>query len=156
MKSLDKDFWKHFWSKVKIGTTDTCWEWNGSISNNRYGRFYRNGKAFSAHVLSYVYYNGEYEKGLWIDHKCMNKKCVNPKHLRAVTPAINATENSDSAAAKNSRKTHCPKGHEYSKSNTFIKILGDRQERRCRICMSEYGRRYHKKKLARQALKEIE
>lgn len=42
-----------------------------------------------AHRYSYVKFRGAIPEGCEIDHLCRNKKCVNPKHLEAVTRSEN-------------------------------------------------------------------
>lgn len=136
IEKMQEALYPRFWSKVKVLKKNQCWEWSSYIAPNGYGFMSVNNKPKTAHRIAYEYANGEIPKGLWIDHKCRNRKCVNPNHLRAVTPKINAIENSVSTAAINAKKTHCPSGHEYSEDNTKIKFnhrLG-RPQRRCKVC----------------------
>lgn len=82
--------------------------------------------------------NGPIPSGLEIDHQCRNRACCNVLHLRVVTRQVNATENSDSVAAKNAVKTHCPSGHEYTTANTYNYKGGGRM---CRTCNRNRARR---------------
>lgn len=77
-----------FWSKVQ--KTETCWLWTGQISTNGYGVMtlkYPGEKAreVRAHRYLFATYHGPIAEGLDIDHKCHNKLCVRPAHLRATT-----------------------------------------------------------------------
>lgn len=106
-------------SKVIIDeSTGDCWNWN-SVNLESYGQIYINGRANGVHRLSWELFNGPLKEGLVIDHKCRNRRCINPDHLRLVTQGINATENNNSAAALNKAKTHCHRGHEFNSANTY-------------------------------------
>jgi hypothetical protein len=58
-----------------------CWEWQAARHYHGYGLF---GDTY-AHLYSYRHHYGDIPVGLEIDHVCANKRCVNPKHLEAVT-----------------------------------------------------------------------
>lgn len=77
-----------FWSKVQ--KTDTCWLWTGHVTTNGYGVInltYPGDKqrGFRAHRYLFELYHGPIAEGLDIDHKCHNKRCVRPAHLRTTT-----------------------------------------------------------------------
>lgn len=63
-----------------------CRVWRGSLNSDGYasvsgfywGRFYQVTKA---HQLSYIVYNGEYNRDKVIRHSCHTPACINPEHL---------------------------------------------------------------------------
>src|SRR5688572_15298255 len=126
MKSPEERFWP------RVSKTDFCWEWIGFIGNHGYGVFSLRTKCQRlAHRVSYEWAKGPIPEGHHVDHLCRNKRCVNPNHLEAVLPIINAWR-SDAGRPQASR-THCPRGHEYNHANTYIKVRGGRECRKCRI-----------------------
>ena len=79
-----------FLEKV-LKTSSGCWEWMGAITMFGYGVFYdfNKNRAVRVHRYSYEHYKDETLGNLTVDHLCRNKKCVNPKHLEAVSLAEN-------------------------------------------------------------------
>lgn len=110
------------------GRDEDCWPWLGPITKHGYGRKSRCN--IGAHRLVWERERGPIPEGLFIDHICRNRRCVNPSHLRPVTPRINCIENSTSLAALNFAKTHCDRGHEFTPQNTIV----SGRSRRCRAC----------------------
>lgn len=115
-----------------------CHVFRGHKSKLGYGQLNVNGRLTGSHRLAWVQKHGPIPEGLYIDHMCRNPSCCNVDHLRLVTPRVNALENNDSFAAINARKTHCPKGHEYTPKNTIVRERGAKTGRECRICYNAY------------------
>lgn len=82
-----------------------------------------------AHKFAYQYVIGLIPDGLTLDHLCTVRHCVNPAHLEPVTMKENLMRG-NGFGAKNARKTHCHRGHEFTPENTLT-INGRRV---CRPC----------------------
>lgn len=125
----------------KVRRQGKCWEWTANKTQGGYGLLMvkRDGKwaPRMAHQLSYEWSRGKKaprrHSGFCLDHKprCKNRACVRPTHIRKVRLRVNYIDNSVSPLANNARKTHCPKGHPYDASNTYINPQGGRVCRKC-------------------------
>jgi hypothetical protein len=82
------DACERFWSKVdKSGGMDACWPWIAHVSQGGYGRFRINGESVTASRLAYEWTFGDSPPQ--VDHRCRNRLCCNPKHLRPATQKQN-------------------------------------------------------------------
>lgn len=78
---------QRFWPKVNKGTG--CWEWTGYVMPQGYGLFWDGKKPNTAHRVSWELTNGPIPDGMDLDHRCANRRCVRPDHLRVVTRSQN-------------------------------------------------------------------
>ena len=131
-----------FWRKVD--RSRECWVWTGSTSAG-YGSFNVNGPMVGAHRFAWEWANGPIPAGLRVLHHCDNPLCVRPAHLFVGTQLENMRDMSAKNRAGNQRKTHCPKGHEYSAANTYRSAKGGRF---CRACSALASAAYRKRKAA--------
>jgi len=153
MNTLGKKAWNHglasdpmtrFAPKVER-VESGCWIWRAARLSAGYGLFYWNKKYGRAHIYSFETFRFKVPEGLELDHLCRNPLCVNPFHLEAVTHRINMLRGSG-AAARNAKKTHCPRGHPYSPENTIPHIVrGKYIGRVCKICKHAYDKQYNAK-----------
>lgn len=136
----------NFWSKAVMDPCG-CWRWTGAGIGYEpgYGRFQWNGRLDNAHRVSYSVLVGPIPLGLFVDHLCRNRWCVNPGHLEPVTIA----ENNRRAGSFHGSMTHCKAGHPYDDRNTLYLKRGGRS---CRPCHARRMReRKRRLKAARSA-----
>jgi hypothetical protein len=124
-----------FWARVQVHPTSACWEWQSSMADG-YARYTHEGRQHQAHRLLYTLLVGPIQAGLVVDHLCRTRHCVNPDHLDPVTNRENIRRGI--LGLDKLSRTHCPKGHEYSPSNTIRSTTGGRH---CRSCHNELNRR---------------
>jgi hypothetical protein len=134
-----------FWKKVNrdgpipacCPELGKCWLWTGAKGGGPppYGSLglgARHLGSVSAHRVAYELLIRRVRDGFVLDHRCRNRLCVNPSHLREVTNRKNILLGG-SASAVNARKTHCRSGHPLKGANLKIEKTG----RRCRQCKRE-------------------
>lgn len=129
-----------FWARVSLAPSG-CWLWSRPVADG-YGRLRETGKGSKfamAHRFAYERLIGQVSVGLQLDHLCRVRNCVNPAHLEPVTPREN-TLRGQTSAARNASKTHCPAGHPYNVTNTYL--VKTRRIRMCRVCAKLRARVY--------------
>jgi len=137
-------------SKILISTKhsykgDPCWEWQACVPKSGYGQVFfqhpieqRTPETYLAHRLFYELFVGAVPESHRVAHLCQTKHCVNPVHL-VCDSSTNLNKWSDNAAARNSRKTHCPKGH-------ILDGLTNRNTRYCKQCARDAANLYYREK----------
>lgn len=130
-----------FWPRAKFSPATGCFEWQALRNSYGYGLFNYKGKLWIAHRLALQFSGVELKEGLTVDHICRNRLCVNPAHLRQVTSKENThAPGSLAPAAINVKKTHCPKGHEYTPDNLTKDV-----KRSCKTCHRDRAREKYRK-----------
>ena len=122
-----------------------CLEWIGPFSRGGYARIWSHGKQFGCHRVAWELVNGPIPEGLHVLHHCDNPPCCETApseeypegHLFLGTPAENTADKVAKGRCFNQRKTHCPQGHLYDETNTYVPREGVRQ---CRACKAESKR----------------
>lgn len=68
------------------GFSTPCWVWALGVDKHGYGKTTRRGVRLKAHRVAYEEAFGSVPEGHDVHHECEEKLCVNPAHLRALTP----------------------------------------------------------------------
>ena len=130
----------HFWNKISINHQG-CWIWLGARDKQGYGRLARKGKNHYVHRYVWKTLVGELTAES-LDHLCRTQPCCNPHHLDPCSKVENARRGKNVITSINKNKTHCIRGHEFNKANTYLYANGT--QRACRACRK--SRREEKKR----------
>lgn len=96
---------RQFWPKVdKSGGPDACWPYY-RLDPLGYGRFAKAGPYAFAHRAAWQLANGAIPAGLDVLHRCDNRSCCNPAHLRLGTHQ----DNMDDCKARGRTNNGCAK-----------------------------------------------
>ena len=121
-----------------------CLLWQGPLHTAGYGKV---GSKGYAHRVAYERAYGPIPESHQVDHVadrgCTHRHCVEPEHLEAVTQAENIRRQPN--VVRQMAATHCPKGHEYTEANTYVRKRGNGVKRECLRChydrVNDYKRR---------------
>ena len=64
-----------------------CIVWTGSIGANGYGQYRTHDDNLTSHRLLWELVFGQVPEGMAIHHTCENRRCINPYHLKLLSPA---------------------------------------------------------------------
>lgn len=120
--------YKDIVERVSFEVNYECWVWEGQLKE-RYPKVWTPLGPKKIHRIAYELRYGKVSNDLELDHTCNNTHCWNPEHLRAVTHLENVRRSR--VGEFQLQKTHCPSGHEYTESNTYM-YRGTRACKHCR------------------------
>lgn len=127
-------------SRIYKDAQSGCWLWLGGAMENGYGVIYGGKEAprnFLVHRVSlFVYQDISLDTPLDASHKCHNRICCNPEHLKYIAHVENIQERVWAGRTRNqySGKIRCRNGHSFD----GIDYRGNRY---CKTCVSERKRR---------------
>jgi hypothetical protein len=126
--------------KIKPNTVTSCWRWIGAKDSKGYGNVKVGRRVRKAHRVVYETLRGPIPRDKECDHLCWVPGCVNPKHIELVTHAENVRRGAARwvPGARQRAKRRCPKGHGYTKANTYVQP--STSGRVCRECARERKR----------------
>lgn len=149
---------ERFWAMVDKtpghGPNGDCWVWTGKLWQG-YGNISFRGRAYRVHRLAWEMANGKPLGELQARHECDHRCCV--RHIISGTNYDNVLDmwkrgRASGIPGRNSRKTHCKRGHPLEGHNLlpcFLRI----GKRVCRECSRLYCKqRRAEAKAAREAL----
>ena len=82
-----RDIMERFTEKYVV--VKDCWVWTANKTHDGYALFWDGSAKVYAHRWSYGRFVGPVPAGHEVDHICHNTSCVNPEHLRPVSPKQN-------------------------------------------------------------------
>jgi len=149
MNFLDTRVPERLWGHTVPCPWSGCWLWLAARNAGGYGKTIVGSKTDGsrryvyAHRLFYELLVGPIPTGRQLDHLCRVRCCVNPIHLEPVT-ALENVHRGDAmwiSGARESAKTHCPRGHAYDR---VVEIDGAFRQRVCMRCQIELRRARHR------------
>jgi hypothetical protein len=115
-----------------------CWLWTAGKTATGYGcTSYRN-KPSTVHRAMYQAHHGvKLTTKQYVCHHCDTRHCCNPDHLFLGDQFANMHDSVLKGRHAEQLVTHCPRGHAYDATNTYVTSAGSRH---CKTCSRARGR----------------
>jgi hypothetical protein len=78
-----------FLARVERRQQNECWMWTGHTNQGGYGRMRVGARMVVVHRIAWELEHGQIAEGMFIDHICHNRACVNTRHMQVVTRKAN-------------------------------------------------------------------
>ena len=112
-----------FWSRIRKGVPDDCWEWTAGKFSRGYGVAWNGKVATQASRIVWELTRGKIPSGMQVCHKCDNPGCCNPDHLFLGTMADNMQDK-----IRKNRQWRCPKERSWM-HKALKKVQGENNPR---------------------------
>lgn len=84
---------EHLMAYTEINPETGCYEWQGAVDKDGYGKICTNHRTLRPHRLAYgIAHNVELQPNQQLNHKCHNRRCWNPEHVYIGTQQQNIAD----------------------------------------------------------------
>jgi len=121
-------------TRIEYDRRDRCWLWQGGHGARDGRPRYEHsgtGEQLVSRIVYRIFFGAPVPEGWHLHHECENPRCVNPWHLRPLTPPAHNQ-------VHRRLRSECKNGHAYTPENTgWVTRQGGKTERYCKACHRE-------------------